>query len=84
MDQLREVTQRFRAALREAGVPCTVRMVRTWNSVQVRQTRPDQEFTSEEQRTFRQLAVDFGFTGPRGLPVVVDQDTDPFGSEFEV
>jgi hypothetical protein len=82
-NELKATTQAFRKALKDAGVRCNVRMTPgRYNGIQVYTKVYGEEFSVEEQRTTRRLAVEFGFTHVRGLPIVVERDTDPFSHEF--
>lgn len=39
-------------------------------------------FTDIDQHTVRSIAIDLGLTWVRGLPIDIDQMTNPFGFDF--
>ena len=84
----KEITKHFRNRLKINGVKARVRMLNTCGDkvIQVNATEYGKEFTEDEQRIVRQTAVNNGFTLVNGLPIDVEQMTNPydFNSRYNV
>lgn len=77
----KEAAASFRRQLKEAGIKthCRTFPADTLGPASVRISVPafEIQFSEEEQRTIRQIALNMGLTLVRGLPIDVGRMTDP-------
>lgn len=84
-DNVQHLAKHFRKLLKREGIKARCRILPGSNdAIQVFVPRHDVEFTNEEQRQIRFMAVCNELTLTRGLPINVDQMTDPRGMEFHL
>lgn len=80
-----EATKHLRKRIQVAGIKARVRQLpASKTGLQVFPIAYGVEFSVAEQRTIRLIAQVNNLTLARGMAIVVDQDTDPFGIEFHV
>lgn len=75
-----EMVRHIRRRIQVAGIPARVRGQVSCGDevVQVNTPDPDQRFTDDQQRTIRSIAVANRLTWVRGLPIDVEQMTNPY------
>ncbi|WP_158881947.1 hypothetical protein [Amycolatopsis anabasis] len=79
----KEVAATIRAELKRLGIKARCRVAPgAKDIVQVYVPKFDQEFTEVEQRAIRSLGVELGLTWVRGLPINVEQMTNPHDMNF--
>jgi hypothetical protein len=76
----KEMTAHLRNRIKAAGIKAKVRFM--GNEIQVNKPAYDVEFTVEQQRAIRHIAMCNNLTLVRGMAIVLDQDTDPHGFGF--
>lgn len=72
----------IRHRIKHEGIKARVRIAPSRESIQVFVPSPALEFTPAEQRIIRLIAQVNGFTWVRGLPIDIDQMTNPQDFNF--
>lgn len=83
-DCLKEMTAHIRVRVKAAGIKARVRISprRSEPGIQVFPPAHNIEFSEGEQRTIRMIGLANQLTFIRGLPIIIEQMTDPHGMEF--
>lgn len=81
----KEMTAHIRKRIKVAGIKARVRLYEACGArwIQVNVPEYDVDFTEEEQRTIRQIAVTNRLTWARGMEIDVEQMTNPKTFDFE-
>ena len=82
MSRLKEMTAHIRNRVAKAGIKARVRMAPGGGSIQVFVPQYGLEFSESEQREIRLIAQVNKLTLVRGMPIVLDQMTDPHQLDF--
>lgn len=77
-----EMTAHIRRRIKAAGIKARVRKFDDSRTIQVNAPAFGVEFTEDEQREIRHIAVCNRLTWVRGLPIVVEQMTNPSAFDF--
>lgn len=83
-DCRKDMTAHLRTRIAAKGIKARVRMCPAGKSIQVFPPSFEAEFTHDEQRFIRALAVANKMTLVRGLPIDIERMTDPHGMEFHL
>jgi hypothetical protein len=79
----KETAAKIRATLKDQGIRARVRIAPgSKTEVQVYAIAHGVEFSEDHQRAIRTLGVSMGLTWVRGLPIVIEQMTNPFNFNF--
>lgn len=80
----KEMTAHLRKRIAVAGIQARVRMQESCGCLVIQVFVPAYEinFTEDEQRTIRQIAVVNGLTWVQGVPIDVERMTDPKQFDF--
>lgn len=77
-----EMTAHIRRRIKAAGIKARVRKFDDSRTIQVNAPAFGVEFTEDEQREIRHIAVCNRLTWVRGLPIIVEQMTNPSAFDF--
>lgn len=79
-----EMVRHLRHRIKVAGIQARVRGFVSCGDevVQVNTTHPDRQFTDDEQRTIRTIGDANRLTWVRGMPIDVEQMTNPYDFNF--
>lgn len=80
-EAVKAMTKHLRHRIRVAGIKASVRMGAR-NEIRVESPEYGVEFTEDEQRRIRLMARTNGLTHARGLPIDIEQMTNPFDFSF--
>lgn len=82
----KEITAHIRGRIKHAGIKARVRLYEACGSrfIQIAGITPDAEFTDEQQREIRIIAQVNGLTLSRGMPIDIEQMTNPKQFDFVV
>jgi hypothetical protein len=76
-DALTDLTKHLRNRIKAAGIKALVHKSKSGNAIHVWVPNYDVDFSEDQQRTIRQIAVVNRLSWVRGLPIDVEQMTNP-------
>jgi len=80
----KEMTKHIRTCIKRHNIKALVRIIKTCGDkvIQVNTPKYGVEFTEQEQREIRHIAINNNLTWVRGLPIDAEQMTNPSSFNF--